>query len=390
MRINIYTNTQKSQFRQVKDGIWQILGIPITVDDAVMNGILYEKEDNAIGLNSYRDRPVVLRHPTDENGNGISAMSGKAMMNNFSGGIIINTYNHNGINYADAEFKESLMLGQDNGDYYVNRLKAGLPIGISTGLYFDDNTEAGMNGCGKEYYAKAKNQVGDHVAMLPEGEDPAGGAATFIKFNGENGNIALNVDIDELIKELGGIDEAINAIATNEAEKSLLQRFVDVCKQAFASNKRTCDNVTDNETITNNKEGDAMRQTLIAALKAKGISVNAEITDGDLLAEYNKSNAVEVPDVAAAINAAIAPLTETVKNLQTQLTANADKELTDLAAQAAPFMDCEVDDAKKLGVNALHKVLAKNGVTVGAPTGTNHASPAGKSDEFITLPWETK
>ena len=43
MHINIYTNTQKSQFRQVKDGIWQILGIPITVDDAVMNGNLYDK-----------------------------------------------------------------------------------------------------------------------------------------------------------------------------------------------------------------------------------------------------------------------------------------------------------------------------------------------------------
>jgi|GEM_PF-1729706 len=382
MRINIYTNTNKSQFRQVKDGIWQILGIPITVDDAVMNGILYEKADNAKGLASYRGQPVTLRHPEDENGNGTSALSAEGLMNHFSGGVIINTYNHNGVNYADAEFKEKMMLAQDNGEYYVNRLKNGESIGISTGLWFDGNNESGINGCGKEYHAKAKNQVGDHVAMLPDEEPPAGGAATFIRFNGENDDQTIAINMDEFLS----VDNIIDEIATNEEEKGLLARFFAACKQAFAHNKNDCDN---GEDILNNiKEGDAMRETLIAALKAKGITVNAEITDGDLLAEYNKQN---TPDVAAAVNAAMAPLTEKLAAVELELAGNKDKELDAIAAQAAPLMGLEEAEAKALGVNALHKVLAKNGVTVGAPIATNHESPEEKKESGINLtPWNDK
>lgn len=389
MRINIYTNTQKSQFRQVKDGIWQILGIPITVDDAVMNGILYDKEENAKGLNTYRGQPVTLRHPEDGNGNGTSALSGKGLMDHFSGGVIINTYNHNGINYADAEFKEKMMQAQDNGDYYVSRLKNGESIGISTGLFFDGNNDAGTNACGEEYHAVARNQIGDHVAMLPDEEPPAGGAATFIRFNGENDDQTITVNIDDMLKTLGDVDEIINGIATNEQEKSLLARFFAACKHAFARNKNNCDNANDN--LITNKEGDAMRETMIAALAAKGITVNADISDGDLLAKYNDANKVEVPDVAAAINTALAPVLKTVNELKTELAGNKDKELDALAKQAAPLMGLEEAEAKALGANALHKVLAKNGVAVGAPNAANHQSPEDKGDSSINMkPWEDK
>ena len=388
MRINIYTNTQKSQFRQVKDGIWQILGIPITVDDAVMNGILYEKEDNAKGLASYRGQPVTLRHPEDENGNGTTALSADGLMNHFSGGVVINTYNHNGVNYADAEFKEKMMLAQDNGDYYVNRLKEGLPIGISTGLFFDGNNESGINGCGEEYHAKARNQVGDHVAMLPDEEPPAGGAATFIRFNGDNDDQTITINIDEMLSSLNAdVESVINEMAENEQEKSLLSRFFAACKQAFATDKKKSDNVNVNESkFTNNEEGDAMRETMIAALAAKGITVNADISDGDLLAKYNEAN---TPDVATAINAALKPVTDQLKTVTDELAANKDKELDALAAQAAPLMGLEEAEAKALGANALHKVLAKNGEFVGAPNGTNSQSPEGKTDSGIDMePWK--
>ena len=393
MLIKLFTNTQKSQFRNLENGNWQILGIPITVDDAVMNGILYEKADNAAGLASYRGQPVTLRHPEDGNGNGISATSADGLMNHFSGGVIVNTYNHDGINYADAEFKESLMMAQDNGEYYVNRLKNGESIGISTGLYFDGNNESGVNSKGEKYHAKARNQVGDHVAMLPDEEPPAGGAATFITFNGENDDQSITVNIDDILLSLNSeANELINEVATSDAEKSLLSRFFAMCKQKFAKEKEGCDNDHSEEDILTNKEGDAMRETLIAALAAKGITVNAEISDGDLLAKYNESNAAKVPDVAAAINTALAPLTETIQKMQDQLTANADKEIDALAKQAAPLLGVEEAEAKVMGANALHKVLAKNGVTVGAPHATNHKSPEGnKETSSISLdPWNKK
>ena len=387
MRINIYTNTQKSQFRNVKDGVWQILGIPITVDDAVMNGILYSKDDNAAGLSSYRNKVVTLRHPEDDNGHGISATDGQALANHFSGGHIINTYNHNGINYADAQFKEKMMLAQDNGEYYVNRLKNGEPIGISTGLYFDGNNESGTNAQGKDYMAVARNQVGDHVAMLPDSEPPAGGAATFITFNGENDDQVLTVNIDEVLATVNDeMTQVINEMAENDKEKSLLAKFFAVCKQAFATNKNDCDNVnlTDNALIITNQEGDAMRDTLIAMLAAKGITVNAEISDADLLAKYNEAN---TPDIAAAINAAIAPLTEKLEAVNAELAANKDKEIDALAKQAAPLLGLDEAEAKALGVNALHKTLAKHGVNVDAPLATNHKSPKAK-EVSLAKSWE--
>ena len=388
MRINIYTNTQKSQFRNVRDGVWQILGIPITVDDAVMNGVLYDKAENAKGLASYRDKPVTLRHPEDVNGNGISAIAGKGLMDHFSGGVIINTYNHNGVNYVDAEFKEKMMAAQDNGDYYINRLKNGEPIGISTGLWFDGNNESGIGANGTEYHAKAINQVGDHVAMLPDDEPPAGGAATFIRFNGENNDQTLTVNIDEMLAELDkDVSDLIAEMTTNEQEKGLLARFFALCKRKLALQVNNGDNSTedDKDPISTN-EGDTMRETLIAALAAKGITVNAEITDAELLAKYNEAN---TPDVAAAVNAAIEPLTQKLNTLEASLTANADKELDALAKQAAPLLGLEEAEAKSMGVNALHKVLAKNGVVVGAPSATNHQSPADAPKDAINMsPWE--
>ncbi len=388
MRVKIFTNTQKSQFRDLGNGTLQILGIPITVDDAVMNGILYAKEDNAAGLSSYRDQPITLRHPEDENGNGVSAKSGVGMMNHLCGGMIFNTYNHNGVNFVDIQIKEKMMLAQDNGEYYVNRFKKGLPIGVSTGLYFDGNNLSGVNAKGEKYHAKAINQMGDHVAMLPEEEPPAGGAATFIKFNGENDDQELTINIDEMLLAINDdVSSIIDDIASNDDEKGLLSRFFALCKQAFANNKSDCDNAITNQ-LTINKEGDAMRETLIATLAAKGITVNAEISDAELLAKYNEANTVELPDFEAAINKAVAPLKTEIKTLQGELTANADKELNAIAKQAAPFMGVDEEAAKKLGVNALHKVLAKNGVTVGVDSGTNHEIVEQTNSETLTKFWE--
>jgi len=393
MHIKIHTNIQKSQFRDLGDGTLQILGIPITVDDAVMNGIYYGADDNAKGLVSYRDQPITLRHPEDENGNGVSALSGVGLMNHWAGGIVINTYNADGINYADAEFKEKIMLAHKDGEYYVNRIKEGLPIGISTGLFFDGNNESGVSGCGKEYHAVARNQQGDHVAMLPDEEAPAGGAATFIRFNGKNDDQEITINIDEMILAINSeAVELIDSVASNDDEKSLLARFFSLCKQKFASNKAPCDN---DDEITTNEEGDAMRETVENQLKAKGIAFNATDTDDQLLALLSKP--AEVKDqtktintaIAAALKLGLAPLAETVKKLQDDLQFNTDKELDVLAKKAAPFMGLEADDARQLGANALHKVLAKNGVTIGVDSGTNHKSPEGNKDTSgITMePW---
>lgn len=372
MRVNFVTNVGKSQLKDKGDGFWVVQGVPMTVDNAVMNGILYPADENAKGLNSYKGKPVVLRHPVDENGNPISALSGNGLLKHYSGGVIVNTYNHNGINYYDAEFNINMMRAQEGGEWYANKIEKGEPIGISTGLYFSGNNESGIADNGARYMAVARNQQGDHVAMLPDDEPPAGGKDTFMRFNGENDDQEIAVNIDGFIANL-----------STEEEKGLFKRIFDAVLATVASNKRDTDNVNE---FNQNHEGDAMRETLIAALAAKGITVNADITDAELLAKYNEAN---TPDVSAAINQALQSVTQELASIKQTIAANADKELSALAEQAAPLLGLEKDEAKALGANALHKVLAKNGVVVGAPNATNAQSPVDKSGSTINMePWK--
>lgn len=390
IKFRIQTNAQKSQFRDLGNGNWQILNVPITVDNAVMNGVLYETAENAKGLQSYVGKVAVLRHPEGKNG-AMSALEGESLMNHYAGGHVVNAYNKDGVNYADLEFKEALMRAQDNGEYYLNRLKNGEAIGISTGLFFEGNKEGGITSNGAKYYAKAINQEGDHIAMLPEGEDPAGGKDTFIQFNGEQDEKEFVVNIDTTIAE---VKIAMQNSEIEVQSETWLKRVIAQCKRALALKTNDCNN-SDDKTILNNTEGTEMDKTaIIEALKAKGIAVNADISDAellDLLAQpVAATNADNTDAITAAINAAIKPLADELHTVKTQLTANADKELDQLAEQCSGLTGMSVNAHKASGKDEMHKVLAKNGVTVGAPTATNSKSTEGKKPLINKTPWEAK
>ena len=405
MRIRFQTNPSKSQFRDLGNGNWQILGVPIVVDNAVMNGVLYEKEENAKGLQSYLGKVVILRHPET----GASALEGESLMNHYAGGHVINVYAKDGVSYADLEFKEALMRAQDNGEYYINRFKSGLEIGISTGLYFEGNKLSGTTAEGEEYHSKAIGQQGDHIALLPEGEDPAGGKDTFIKFNGQQDEKEFVVNIDQELKKFK--ESTLNADIESKDE-GWLNRVIAQCKGALASKSNNCNN-DDANTNSKDKEGSPMRKLIIAALNAAGVEVKDNMTDEELLkmkeaedekkakknkddedeakAKKEKAEAKNSDAFTEALNAALKPITDDLKSVKAKLAENTDKELDSLAEQAAPLMGVDVSDAKNMSVNALHKVLAKNGVAVCSVSAANSKSILLNSGSKInTKPWETK
>ena len=356
MRVNFYTNVNASQIKK-KDGDWHISGVPMTVDGAVMNRVQYPADENKAGLNSYKNKTVLLDHPFDEQGQPTDAQNGYALKNQFSGGYIANTYNQNGVNYADLIINEAkLKANGDIGEAMNAKFEAGEAVGVSTGLFFSDNGEKGEG-----YDKVARNQQGDHLALLPDNKRPAGGDATVIRFNSEE-----YVNIDSIISGL------------NSEDKTLFDKISEWCKRSFAPIASNEDN---SQEINNNSEGDAMRETLEAVLKAKGITVNAEMTDAEVLAKYNEAN---TPDISAAVNAAIKPLTEKLTTLETELAANADKELDELAEKTAKLLGIDAADAKAMGANAMHKVLTKNGVVVGAPIGAENSD----NDTTVKMPWE--
>lgn len=120
-----------------------------------------------------------------------------------------------------------------------------------------------------------------------------------------------------------------------------------------------------------NSEGDAMRELMLNALAAAGITVNADISDADLLAKYNElqttqtdSNGEGAGDdkgIAEVVANALQPLTEKIGDLEAKLNAadTAKKEsLIQTVVNSGKHPGLEADDLKDLGVETLKKMAA--------------------------------
>ncbi|BET97300.1 DUF2213 domain-containing protein [Xenorhabdus taiwanensis] len=161
---------------------------------------------------------------------------------------------------------------------------------------------------------------------------------------------------------------------------------------------------TEYEEVKTNTEHDPMKDLIINALKAKGKPTDGK-TEAELLDAYNQMNTEEAKDketpeekaarekkekeaatntdaITAAINAAIKPLTDKITTLESQLTANADKEKADKrAAVKAKF---GLDDTV---VNALDGA-ALDGFYAQCPTSTglNSSFTNNNSESFTSMP----
>ncbi|MEQ1967684.1 DUF2213 domain-containing protein [Xenorhabdus nematophila] len=155
--------------------------------------------------------------------------------------------------------------------------------------------------------------------------------------------------------------------------------------------------------IKTNGANNPMKDMIVNALKAKDKPTDGK-TDAELLDAYNQMNAeeakTETPEekaarekkekepvtntdaITAAINAAMKPLTDKITTLESQLTANADKEKTDKrAAVKAKF---GVDDT---AVNALDGA-ALDGFYAQCQTsaGINSSFTNNTSESFTSMP----
>ena len=308
-KIRIYTNVGRTQIKET-DTHFKIKGIPITADNAVMNGILYSAEENAKGMPSMVGQPLTLSHP-ESDGFNISAKNGKGMQDFYSGGNITDVYNSGGIWYADADIKKSLLAAQDDGQDYICALNSKENIGVSTGLTFSNNEINGVNSKGEKYSKVAVNQEYDHLAMLLN-EAPAGGDTTVMRFNGEDVEV-VNVDL------------LINSVTDEPGEKelSLFAKFTQWLANhgSFEPDEKTGYNAQD----LNTNEDRIMRDKMIAALNAANVKTDG-LDDEALFAAYNEHVSGNKKDanvdieavVSAAVNAAVKPLTEKLEAINAE------------------------------------------------------------------------
>lgn len=371
-KIRLYTNVSKTQLSET-DTHFKIKGIPITADNAVMNGILYSAEENAKGMPSMLGQPLTLAHP-ESNGFNISAKNGVGMQDFYSGGNITDVYNRDGIWYADADVKKSLLAAQDDGETYINALASKENIGVSTGLMFSDNELSGTNSKGEEYTKQAVNQSYDHLAMLLN-ETPAGGETTVMRFNGEDVDV---VNVEALIGSVGEIEQ-------DKISEGLLTKIVNTVKAAFVNENKSGYN--DSDLNTNHGDSIMNREEMLEAL---GLATNSQVTDDELktlmkskLAQ-NASEGFSKEDLTAAINAAVEPL-------KAELTANKESKLTELR-NAVNKLDLGLPEVavNAMGEADLTALVEKHGGSFasGYPTAINARAVTNASDDApkFTMP----
>jgi len=327
---------------------------------------------------------LTLGHPFSDDGLPIDAYSSKALQDNFAGGVVTNRYKSGAVNLVDVEIKKKLLLAQDGGEWYFNQLQNKKPVGVSTGLYHVVKD------------GKSTEQMYNHLALLPEDEAPAGGDATFIRFNSAK-TFAVNVDQmvsalensnsetsealrAALQKKYGGqentyfyvddfnYDEVVFHLDTKAGSGSFKSAWVksgsniELVGEPIPVKRKTVwmqvneavtkfasmFKISNNETAANGEnEGKIMdRNQIIALLTGKGIQVNQNLTDAELLAVLDKSlagnsandnkeqkgalelNSDILGQIGTLLDSKLAPVNERIGRIETAAT-NAQKSQKD-------------------------------------------------------------
>ena len=133
-------------------------------------------------------------------------------------------------------------------------------------------------------------------------------------------------------------------------------------------------NVTFTPKTNHSDEGDTMRELMLKALADAGITVNAEISDSDLLAQYNELQTKQASSggegegndtatvVANAVATALAPVTEKLNGLEQKLNSADQAEidrLADLVGNSDKYPGIDAETAKTLPLGKL-KEMATN------------------------------
>jgi len=414
-QIMLMANVNRSQIEVTKTH-YNIKSIPITVDNAIMNDVLYPANENKLGMNSMVGNPVTLGHPVVD-GQNASGRSGGGLDDHYSGGTIKSVYNSSGVWYANASIKKSILNAQDGGSEYATMLDNKEDIGVSTGLMFEDNEMSGVNDKGKPYSKTAINQQYDHLAFLAN-EQPAGGQDTVMRFN-----------VADVMPQEGWASKAWNAVKSvfksNEDSFDQIRDKIyrklneglsnDVCgryphdvwadhfvyrsendklyKQSYAliddevtfvGEPIEVERVIEYETVTNQDGENVMLEKIKAKLTAANVKTDGLDEDG-VLAAYNElllkpvegstPTGITLEDVTKAVNAAIKPL-------ETQLAANHNVELDGLKTQMKAMTTNKLSDSviDKMDSQEMKDHLAANGQVGFNVQGGQHVNVA-NSDE---------
>ncbi len=374
---NISTTTINGQEHYVIRG-----AVPI-VDDIVMNGGLYPAEEINNSYQTMEGKLMPLPHPMVD-GKYVSANDPRAINTYHVGAWAQNVSKSGDQVVMDVYINKAVAETKPDGKRLINRLDemiAGTntdPIHLSTGLLTNKEKKAGESK-GKKHSWIARNMQFDHIAILldePGAGTPQEGVGMFVNADGQEGEVETASLIDAANSLKDGLLNKVKFFLTHNSDASFdeiyqmlreairapsgsdVYRYVvtvwpdkfiyeegnKLFQQKYLIDDSTVTLVgeplevvrkpTEYEVKTNGEEN-PMKEKMIAALNAAGVTTEG-LTDDQVWDAYNQQMQkkdgggqpqINSDAITAAVNAAITPLTEKIGHLETQLQANAEKDL---------------------------------------------------------------
>lgn len=404
--------------REVINGVEHIIISSYTLpDNIVMNGGFYPAEEIEKGYHTLERTLAPIEHPTDEDGNFLSASDPEAIHNFYAGAYNTNVRREGGRVHIDKVINVQEASKTDRGKRLLDRVKDietnsnAQPIHTSVGVYLDVEVfdEIKTNQDGLEYSWKASNLHFDHDAILLDSvgaAQPNQGVGLAVNADGERIEVenALITEttpvmetMDDLYKSLKNdilsewlrIEEIIGEEVIFETEKGFFQVPVNMDGNGTVTivgiPTRVVRETTFKPKVNNDlNTGDAMKEFIVNALKAANVSIDG-LTDEQLFNAYNELLQVnqatgdetgkgDTTDLQGIVANAVKPLLDQLDSLKAQLNANAETELNELATligNSDVYPGIDVDTAKLLPVNKLKEMAVNCRDSVGIPFSTN-------------------
>lgn len=199
--------------REMHQGRWHIVVPVVMLKDGVhtanRGALLHLAEEYGRDARAWDDIPVVVQHPTDNDGVYISAKSPEVIDSQAVGRIFHTACN--GALKAEAWIdEEKIKQVSPTALSYIQQQR---PLDVSTGVVSDEDYTPG-NWNGEDYIAIARNHRPDHLALLPGGT----GACSWndgcgIRANEQKGD--KNVDLKKTMKDLS--KQGFSVVQINES-----------------------------------------------------------------------------------------------------------------------------------------------------------------------------
>lgn len=360
--------------------------VPI-VDDIVMNGGLYPGEEINNSYQTMERKLMPIGHPM-VNGKYVSANDPQAVNDYYAGAWAQNVSKASDKVVMDVYVNKAVADTKPDGKRLIQRLDDMItgnnadPIHVSTGLLLNKEQKAGESK-GKKHSWVAHNMQFDHIAILldePGAGTPEEGVGMFVNADGQEGEVETASLIDAANSLKDGLLNKVKFFLTHNSDASFdeiyqmlreairspsgsdVYRYVvtvwpdkfiyeegsKLFQQKYLIDDSAVTLVGDavevvrkptEYEVKTNGEQNPMKQKMIAALNAAGVTTEG-LTDDQVWDAYNQQMQkkagggepvgaqVNTDAITAAVNAALTPLTDKISHLETQLQANAEKDIT--------------------------------------------------------------